>query len=184
MAAVAGTKAEKPAGTEEPKGIKPPEGYEDVGRPDIDGWAKPAEGTVIHGRICGFFAFNQIVKDRESPTGYRKQKREAVCLKVYGNGTRAFKKGDKDGFLLREGQVIAMSLNYALEPIREFVTKKGQAWIHFIRKDDIGGGQSVWKVDLKCKGERTAPVSAKLVAEETAAEPGDVEEDGDDSVPF
>jgi hypothetical protein len=171
---------QKTAPTKAP--IKAPEGYEDVSRPDIDGWAKPAEDAVIHGRIIGFFAFTQIVKDKDSASGYSKRTREAVCLKVYGNDTMAFKKGDKSGFKLKEGQVIAMSMMHCLEPIREYVANKGQAWIHFTRKEDIGGGQTVWKADVRCKGEKAAPVRASI------ASPADVAEASsgadDDTVPF
>jgi hypothetical protein len=162
--------------------IKPPEGYEDVSRPDIDGWVKPADDVVVHGRIIGFFAFTQIVKDKDSPSGFSKRTREAVCLKVYGNDTMAFKKGDKTGFKLKEGQVIAMSMMHCIEPIREFVANRGQAWIHFLRKEDIGGGQSVWKADVKCKGEKSAPVRASIAAPADVSEAGDGAED--DSVPF
>ena len=163
--------------------IKPPEGYEDVSRPDIDGWVKPAEDTVIHGRICGFFAFTQIVKDKDSPSGFSKRTREAVCLKVYGNDTMAFKKGDKSGFKLKEGQVIAMSMMHSIEPIREYVANRGQAWIHFTRKEDIGSGQTVWKAEVKCKGEKAAPVRASIAAPADVAEAGSGGEE-DDTVPF
>jgi hypothetical protein len=160
--------------------IKAPEGYEDVSRPDIDGWAKPADDAVIHGRICGFFAFKQIVKDKDSPSGFTTRTREAVCLKVYGNDTVAYKKGDKTGFKLKEGQVIAMSMMHAIEPIREYVTNRGQAWIHFLRKEDIGGGQSVWKAEVQCKGTKAAPIKASIVAD---AEPVGEASDGDDGAP-
>jgi hypothetical protein len=162
--------------------IKAPEGYDDVSRPDIDGWVKPGDDVVIHGRINGFFAFTQIVKDKDSPTGYSKRTREAVCLKVYGNDTMAYKKGDKTGFKLKEGQVIAMSMMHCIEPIREYVANRGQAWIHFLRKEDIGGGQSVWKAEVKCKGEKSAPVRASIASPADVAEAGDGSDD--DSVPF
>lgn len=163
--------------------IKAPEGYDNVSRPDIDGWVKPAEDTVIHGRIVGFFAFEQVVKDKDAPSGFVKRTREAVCLKVYGDDTTAYKKGDKTGFKLKEGQVIAMSMMHAIEPIREYVANRGQAWIHFTRKEAIGSGQTVWKANVECKGEKGIPVHARLAASSPVAAANEVG-DGDDTVPF
>lgn len=160
------------------------DGYDDVTRPDIDGWVKPDVGTVIHGRIVGFFAFEQIVKDKESPSGFKKRTREALCLKVYGNNTRAFKKGDKEGFLLKEGQVIAMSMMHCLEPTREYITMRGQVYVKFTRKEDIGGGQTVWKADVKCKGEKSAPARALLIADPGGTPATEASGDDDSEAPF
>jgi len=180
------SKGDTAPATDTKKVIKAPEGYDDVGRPDIDGWFKATEDLVIHGRIVGFFAFKQIVKDKEAPGGYRTQTREAICLKVYGNDTRAYKKGDKTGFILKEGQVGAISMMYALEDIRRYTAKRGQAWIHFLRKEDIGGGQTVWKADVKCRGDITDPVRATISDNSPTSESqSSGSTDGDDGdVPF
>jgi hypothetical protein len=100
------------------------EGFDDVGRPDIDGWIKPAEGTTVYGKICGFFAFTQIVKDRNSEGGFRKQIREALCIKL-GMPVRLYKKGDETGFMAEKGQVAAISLMYALDELRPYIEKRG-----------------------------------------------------------
>lgn len=158
-------------------------GFDDVGRPDIDGWFKPAEGLEIYGRVAGFFAFQQTVKDREAPGGFRVQNREALCLKI-GMPVRLFKKGDETGFVAEKNQVGAISMMYALEDIRPYIEKRGLVYVKFLKKVSTGGGQTVWKATVKCKGERSAPAKAIMVAA-PAGSPVEGGASGDDSeVPF
>lgn len=156
--------------------------FDDVGRPDIDGWLKAAEGLEIYGRIAGFFAFKQTVKDKDAPNGFRIQTREALCIKL-GMPAKLFKKGDEVGFDGQVSQVAAISMMYAIEDVRPYIEKRGLVYIKFVKKVSTGGGQSVWKAIVKCKGEKTAPIKAVMVeAPPAAAVEGGT--GGDDEIPF
>lgn len=155
-------------------------GFDDVGRPDIDGWVKASEGLEVYGKIAGFFAFTQIVKDKDSESGFRKQTREALCIKL-GMPVRLFKKGDETGFIAEKGQVAAISMMYALDDLRPYIEKRGVVYFKFTKKVSTGGGQSVWKADVKAKGEKTAPAKALLV-DTPATTPAEASDDGE--IPF
>lgn len=154
-------------------------GFDDVGRPDIDGWFKPSEDLQIYGQICGFFAFQQTVKDRDAPSGFRVQTREALCVRL-GMPTKLFKKGDETGFVAEKGKVGAISMMYALEDIRPYIEKRGLVYIKFNKKVSTGQGQSVWKATVKCKGEKAAPAVAVVAQAPQVAESS--EDDG--VIPF
>lgn len=156
-------------------------GFDDVGRPDIDGWVKASEGLEVYGKICGFFAFQQAVKDKDAPGGFRVQTREALCVKL-GMPVRLFKKGDESGFIAEKGQVAAISMMYSLDDVRPYIDKRGLVYFKFTKKVPTGNGQTVWKADVKAKGEKTAPAKAVIVAA-TETTPASTSS-GDDEIPF
>lgn len=167
-----------------PEAPKPPgEGWEGAGRPDIDAWLKAEPGLVVYGKVVGFFAYE--IQDKQSPTG--KRTREAICLAVApGTTVKAQKKGGEE-VTLKEGQILAASMMYALEGARPYLSNyqegKTYLWVHFKSKAPIGGGQTVWKAELKMKGPKGAPAVAVLAGK--GGDDGSSLPSGDDSeIPF
>lgn len=128
--------------------VRPPEGFADEGRPDIDGWLKPVDGLVIHGKICGFFQFIQRMRDGTNKV------RQALCVTL----VQPMKASTKGGVAvdLAKGQVLAMSMMYCLEPLKVYIENRGEIWVQFKSKQPIGGGQTVWKADVFGKGKKSA----------------------------
>jgi hypothetical protein len=123
-------------------------GFTNESRPDIDGWAKPIEGGGFYGIITSFFAFT----DDDGKT------KEVVTFKLLED-CDAMK--DQALIRLKKGQTIAASMMHALEPIRSYIEKRGIVWVEFLKKEPLKGGKkSVWKADVYCKGEKTAPPRA------------------------
>ncbi len=151
------------------RAVRPPAGFTDEGRPDIDGWLKAAEGLVVHGKICGFFSFIQRMRDGTNKV------REAICITLLQPTAAGVKGGGS--VQLEAGQVLAMSLMYCLEPLKVYVENRGEIWVQFKSKAPIGGGQTVWKADVFGKGKKAA---APIIATPTA----DVSDATDSSEPW
>lgn len=156
--------AEKPASK---LPARPPAGFMNEGRPDIDGWLKAAEGLVVHGRICGFFSF--IQRNRDNTTKVR----EVICVTLL-QPVLAGKEGGQS-VQLEAGQVLAMSMMYCLESLKLYVEHRGEVWVQFKNTVSLGGGQKVWKADVFGKGKKAAqPILA------TPTGSGPVNEDADE----
>jgi hypothetical protein len=165
--------AAPPAATSAPSA---PKGYANEGRPDIDGWVKPDEGVVVHGKIVGMIGFKD--HQRDGTVKFR----EVVQIQLL-EPLMARKKGG-EAIELAPGKVVGLSMMFAVEPIRSYVANKGNVWLRFIRKESIGGGQSVWKVDLSCQGTKSQPVRIRPETVRAQAADGTPAEGDDDSIPF
>jgi hypothetical protein len=131
-----------------PPAPRPPAGFNNEGRPDIDGWLKAAEGLVVHGKICGYFSFIQRNRDGSSKV------REVICVTLL-QPCVAGKEGGQT-VQLEKGQVLAMSMMYALEPLKVYIEHRGEIWVMFKSTAPLGGGQKVWKADVFGKGAKAA----------------------------
>lgn len=140
------TEPEKPVNqTHAPR---PPAGFTNEGRPDIDGWLKASEGLVVHGRIAGFFSFIQRNRDGKDKV------REVICVRLLQPCVASKEGGEL--VQLVGGQTLAMSIMYCLEPLKVYVEHRGEVWIQFKSKQSIGGGHAVWKADVFGKGTKAA----------------------------
>lgn len=127
---------------------RPPAGFTNEGRPDIDGWLKPVEGLVVWGKIAGHFSFIQRERDGSSKV------REVICVRVFQE-TPASLEGGKEIKLVK-GQILAMSMMYCLEPLKVYIEHRGEVWIQYKTKTPLGRGQFVWKADVFGKGTKAA----------------------------
>lgn len=165
------TASEKPAATETPHGpngngkskagepqflTEAPAGFEDVGRPEIDGWLKAEEGLVVFGKICGFFSYMKA--QRNGPA----KRVDVLCLRLFQPCKAAPDQEGGPARQLERGQVIAASMMYALDDVRPYVEHRGDVWIKFGKKAPLGGGQFVWKADVKCRGKKGKPPEAQI----------------------
>lgn len=144
-----------------PLPTRPPAGFIDEGRPDIDGWLKAVEGLVVHGKIVGYFSFIQRQRDGTDKV------REAICVRLL-QPVAAMQKNES--VQLEKGQVLAMGLKYCLQPLKLYVENRGEIWVQFKNQAPIGGGQTVWKANVFGKGTKAAaplavtqPLSAPVV---------------------
>lgn len=158
------------------RGPQAPSGYGDEGRPDIHGWVKPDAGLVVHGKIVGMIGF--IERQRDGTQKFR----ETIQLQLL-EPLVAFKKGGESVSLV-PGQVVGLSMSFALDPLRSYVTKKGSVWIQFLHKEPIGGGQTVWKAQVFCKGEKTTPIRLRAETMRSQTAEGEPTAGDDDSIPF
>lgn len=134
----------------------PPEGFEDVGRPEIDGWLKAEEGLVVFGKICGFFSY------MKQQRGQKPKRVDVVCFKLFQACKAAPEQEGGPARTLNRGQVLAASMMYALDDIRPYIEHRGDVWIRFGKKTSLGSGQFVWKAEVKCRGKKGAPPVAQI----------------------
>ncbi len=165
-----GTKPATTAASAAPKSFEDmgsaPEGFDREDQPSLDGWFKPATGNGFYGRIVGNFQ----VEDKKSG-----QMRDVVIIKL-AVGCKA--QQDKKEVTLDAGQFLGVSIRHKLQPLMEYVSNKGLAWVKTQDQVPIGGGQTMWNFEINCKGTKAAPPAPrKLTHEQSAAA-------GADDIPF
>lgn len=133
-------------------------------QPSLDGWYKPAPGNGFYGRIVGNFQ----VEDKK--TG---RDRDVVIVQL---AVACKAQVDKKEVTLDAGQFLGVSIRHKLQPLMAYVANKGVAWVKALNQVDIGGGQSMWNFEIKCKGQKAAPPAARKLSHENAA--------GSDDIPF
>lgn len=153
---------------------KPPEGFRNETRPDIMGWVKAEPGVVVHARIHSMIGFK----------GDDGKFREVFLIKLI-EPLKCFKKND-EVVELKAGDTAGLALSYALGTLREYVTEQGTFWCEFQKQEKIKGGRKVWKVNLHCKGTKTAPYFVPRGGATSAAAGADEADGGDDddTIPF
>jgi hypothetical protein len=171
-----------PPKTPETKKAGPPgDGWEDFGRPDIDGWMKAAEGLVVHGKIEGFFGYK--VPD---PSTKEWKDREAICIRVIEPVTAQLKGGQE--IKLEQGKVLAVSMFAALEGLRPYLSRyqEGKTYVYFKlgKQVAIGGGRKVWKMDGKPKVKGPKGEAAHVKPAGAVEAPDDAGSVDDGEVPF
>lgn len=166
----------------------PGDGWEDAGRPDIDGWVKAEPNLVVSGKIVGFFAYMAL-----DPTTKEMREREAVIIAVLQE-TKAQKKGGQE-VLLKQGQNMAVSMFHGIEGLRPYLSHyqegKTYVWWQYDHQEPIGGGRKVWKfkspgpgqTGLKVKGPKGASARATNLVQ-AAAGSETSGSGGDDEIPF
>lgn len=158
-------KNEKKNGANEPQFLdRAPEGFDDVGRPEIDGWLKAEEGLVLFGKIAGYFSYRKAVR------GGPPKVVEVVCFKLHQACKAAPDEEGGPAKLLQKGQVIAASMMYALDDIKPYIEHRGDVWAKFGKKVPLGGGQFVWKAEVKCRGKKGAIPQAQIQSPPSTAE--------------
>lgn len=145
-----------------------PEGFESIGRPEIDGWYKNVKDTIVKGQICG----HMTVRSKKPGEGPR----DVVLVKLAAP-CKGYQKGDDTGKVLPVGSVLAVGISFGLQGLLNYVEHSGYCWFKALGKKDIGGGQTVAKFDVKVKGKK-APLIRSQVAE-ASSDVGD-----DDDIPF
>lgn len=182
----AGTPAPKP-----PEAAKPPgDGWDDAGRPDIDGWIKAENGLIVSGKIVGFFAYMAV-----DPSTKEMREREAVIIAVLQD-TKAQKKGGIE-VTLKTGQNLAVSMFHGIEGLRPYLSHyqegKTYVWWQYDKQEPIGGGRKVWKfrspgpgqTGLKVKGPKGISARATNIVQPASGGEGSSLPSGDDSeIPF
>lgn len=142
-------------------GGEPPKGLESVGNPDIDGWWNPKAGLVFHGQICGHFT----IEDKK-----RNSTRDVVLVKL-ARPTLAVESGSETPVKLEAGAVLAVGISYKLREMLSYVEHKGQVWAKTLEKSNIGGGQTMWKYDLRMQGKKAPPPVASAISSDDDGAP-------------
>lgn len=153
---------------------KPPEGFRNETRPDIMGWVKAEPGVVVHARIHSMIGFK----------GDDGKFREVFLIKLI-EPLKCYKKND-EVVELKAGDTAGLACSYALSTLREYVTEQGTFWCEFMKQEKIKGGRKVWKVNLHCKGTKSAAYFVPRGGATNAAAGADEADgaDDDDNVPF
>lgn len=147
-----------------PEPIKPPEGFEQGGRPDVDGWFKPEKGAIIYGKISGYMKI-------KGDNGLR----DIIVVKVR-QPTEAYLKGG-DKVTLEKGQFLGVTVSTDLRDALMYVENKGEIYAVAKEKKKLTGSRTLWKYDQYYKGEK-APLQASDSIEANT-DVGD-----DDDIPF
>ena len=128
---------------EAPKG----EGWQESGRPDLEGWWVPQEGRTFQGKIISSFKF----EDR------------SVLLIRLTKPCMAGDPSEKDAdglskmIRLEPGQVLAVGISYKLQDLLSYVENQGECWVKCGAKKKIKGGHTMWSYEVKVKGKRSTP---------------------------
>lgn len=136
--------------------VSPTEGYDTIGRPDIDGWfdAKPGFGFV--GKIEAAFNYKTD----------RGNLRDVVLVRIEKPARAVLKDQGGDPFLLEPGKILAVGVSYGIEQMLEYVENNGLVWAKVLERKKIDGGKSVIKWDCRVKGKRTAPPPTAPIEDE------------------
>lgn len=141
--------ATKPAAkteTETPEEMMgPPEGFTEAA-PDVDGWFKAEKGAVFYGQIVGHMMVN-------GDNG----KRDVVMVRL-AQPCKGYGRDDENGRMLEKGEVLGVSVSAKLKPMLLYVEKRGHVWCQAIEKIKLGGNKTLWKYDLRFKGQKAALV--------------------------
>jgi len=130
---------------------KPPEGWEEAGLPDIDGWFKPEVGAVVTGQLVGVLD----IEDEKKPG----QLRRSVLVRLSEPCHHAVVEKVED-VTLEPGKVIAVGVRAKLTGLLEYVEHKGMCWIQAKSKKSLSKGRTMWEFDVRAKGKKglTPPV--------------------------
>lgn len=124
---------------------KAPEGFEDIGTPDIDGWFKPATGAIVTGQLVGMIA----IEDEKNPGKVR----QAVLVKLTESCDHAVVEKEEN-VTLEAGKVIAVGIRAKLTTLLEYVENKGICWIQTKNKKSLPRGRTMWEFDVRAKGKK------------------------------
>lgn len=125
-----------------------PEGYQKINNEQSNAWIKPEEGTIVEGEVLGRFRLKKISKDNKIRWYYQirlfKALSGVVARKVEGDTEM----GDAD-----VGEIVNVDEKSALECLAAQCVpgKRVQAWICYRTKEDIGDGQTFWRIDVGAK---------------------------------
>lgn len=133
-------------------------------QPSLDGWFKPVTGNGFYGRIVGNFQ----VEDKKSG------KMRDVLIVQLAVACKA--QVEKKEVTLDAGKFLGVSIRHKLQPLMQYVSNKGVAWVKTLDNVDIGGGQTMWNFEIKCKGQKAAPPAPRQLNAANAA--------GGDDIPF
>lgn len=143
-------KQEKPkvaASETEPRqpAVGPPEGFDDVGAPDVDGWWKPEPGLVITGKLVGRLRINQDGA-----------KRDVVLVQV-DQETKAQPPKSDESTMFEPGAIIGLGLRHKLRGLLLYVKHGGRIWVRAERQTKLNRNQTMWQFTCKAKGRKAQP---------------------------
>lgn len=124
---------------------KPPDGFEDIGTPDIDGWFKPETGAIVAGQLVGMIA----IEDEKKPGTVR----QAVLVKLSEPCSHAVV-DKEEGVTLEVGKVIAVGIRAKLAALLEYVENKGHCWIQTKHQKSLSKGRKMWEFDVRARGKK------------------------------
>lgn len=136
----------------------PPDGgdWAVVGTPDIHGWWRPKEGSVVMGRLVG-----RLTIDDESGG------RDVILMQLMYDCSDATL--NQQPTSLKKGEVLGIGVREKIRDVLSYVEHQGVAWIKAVEKVNIGNGRTMWKFETRCKGMRAvppAPAPAKSVSDD------------------
>lgn len=143
-----------------------PDGFNEGGTPDVDGWYKSEKDSVVTGTLAGHI----VMKGDQGP--------RQVVLITLGAPCKAYEKGDDKGKMLEAGQVIGVSVSHDIREILEYVEYRGKVWLCPVEKKKLSGGKTMWKFKQGYKGRKGTPPSINSV-DAASGSTGD-----DDDIPF
>jgi hypothetical protein len=154
----------------------PPEGFRkrtaDSGAP----WFLKEVGAVCYGLLEGRF---EMTGGEQGGRAYYQVRLKEPCKGTIGKGE------DAEIVELRPGDLVNLNENYKIEVLREDtdVIKRGGAvevWAHFVKKINIGGGQTMWDIEVYTQIVRAPTVlSAASAPSSETADPAE-----NDGIPF
>lgn len=128
---------------EAPKG----EGWQETGRPDLNGWWVPQEGRVFQGKIISSFKY----EDR--PILLVRLTKPCMA----GDPVEKDADGLSKMIRLDAGQVLAVGVSYKLQDLMSYIEYQGECWVKCGSKKKIKGGHTMWSYEVKVKGKRSTP---------------------------
>ncbi len=131
-------------------------GLEDITVPEIEGWFKPDTGAVLAGQIVHYIEIEQ--KD-----GARK----VLLVKLLAPCKNVIKDGDKTqtAVTFEKGQVVGVGVRHKISSLLDYVANKGIIAIQATEKQNIPGGKTMWKFNVRAKGVKAPlPVPARTSA--------------------
>lgn len=168
--------------------MEPPEGFERIGLPSIDGWYEPAGGKPVYGKLLGEFKITQFRKQR----GSEEPKKEERWVAVVGLGAETSAKMNQAEITLAKGQVCGVGIRAKLADLLKYAPGT-VVWLKPTTKKDIGNGQTMWEFDLRIDPrtakKKTADELASMNAQSSSLPVDPATDSGgagfdDDDIPF
>lgn len=150
--------------TPAPTSPKPPAGFDDCNRPDIHGWFKAEAGLCIYGKILS----HMVLPDAKG------MQQDCLVIELY-EPLKAQK--DKKAIELKKGENVGLRISAGLKPALEYAENNGEIWALCEEKIDLGKGQTMWRYDLRCKGDKAELEGAANPTKK--AKDDEVEDEGD-----
>lgn len=154
---------------------------EQISRPDIDGWYDPKFSMEKKQPLVGQVSGHMVIDD-DANDG----KRDIIIVTLAVPITA--KEGGKP-VELKAGQSIAVGVRHGLAGLFECIENKCKVMVKAEGQENLKGGKSVWKFDMRSIGKRaefTGKKAAQVEADEArlAAEKAAARAQAGDDIPF
>ena len=147
-------------------------GWEDVEAPDVEGWYKCEQGSVISGQIVDRMLLRQ-------DNGWR----HALLVKVNRPIMAQVPRSDE----MREfpeGSIIGLGVRHRLRKLLFYVKHKGAIWVRAEGKKQLRGRQTLWEFTIRANGKKARPDPIAMDIDKLDDVSSDDGDSDFDSIPF